>query len=50
MATAIFLLLLIAAFTGILVWVFGRSRKGRFEKDARTPLDDKRSHEPPEKP
>lgn len=47
MATAIFLLLLIAAFTGILVWVFGRSRKGRFEKDARIPLDDKRNHEPP---
>jgi cbb3-type cytochrome oxidase subunit 3 len=47
MATAIFLLLLIAAFTGILVWVFGRSRKGRFEKDARIPRDENKTHEPP---
>ena len=47
MATAIFLLLLIAALTGILVWAFGRSRKARFEKDARIPLDDNSNHEPP---
>ena len=47
MAMAIFLLLLIAAFTGILVWVFGRGRKARLEKNARIALDDKANHEPP---
>ena len=34
------LLILIAAFIGIVVWVFGRKRKERFAKDARIPLDD----------
>jgi cbb3-type cytochrome oxidase subunit 3 len=29
-----------AAFIGIVVWVFGRQRKARFEKDARIPFDD----------
>jgi cbb3-type cytochrome oxidase subunit 3 len=43
MAMTIFMLLLIAAFTGIVLWVFGRSRKARFEKDARIPLDDDKS-------
>jgi len=43
MAMTIFLLLLIATFTGIVVWVFGRGRKARFEKDARIPLDDDKS-------
>jgi cytochrome c oxidase cbb3-type subunit IV len=36
----IYLLILIAAFIGIVIWVFGRKRKARFEKDARIPLDD----------
>lgn len=36
----IYLLLLIAAFVGIVVWVFGRKRKARFEKDAKIPFDD----------
>ena len=40
MAMTMFMLLLIATFTGIVVWVFGRGRKARFEKDARVPLDD----------
>jgi len=31
----IYLLILIAAFVGIVVWAFGRKRKARFEKDAR---------------
>jgi cytochrome c oxidase cbb3-type subunit IV len=39
METTIYLLVLIAAFVGIVVWVFGRKRKARFEKDARIPLD-----------
>jgi cytochrome c oxidase cbb3-type subunit IV len=40
MGATIYLLILIAAFIGIVVWVFGRKRKARFEKDARIPLDD----------
>ncbi|HUL89409.1 MAG TPA: cbb3-type cytochrome c oxidase subunit 3 [Pseudolabrys sp.] len=40
MAMAIFLLLLIAAFAGIVFWVFGRSRRARFAEDARIPLED----------
>ena len=36
----IYLLILIAAFTGIVVWVLGRKRKARFERDARIPFDD----------
>jgi cytochrome c oxidase cbb3-type subunit IV len=31
---------LVAAFIGIVIWVFGRKRKARFEADARIPLDD----------
>jgi cbb3-type cytochrome oxidase subunit 3 len=33
--------ILLAVFAGIVVWVFSRKRKARFEKDARIPLDDK---------
>ena len=40
MGATIYLLILITAFIGIMVWVFGRKRKARFEKDARIPLDD----------
>jgi cytochrome c oxidase cbb3-type subunit IV len=32
--------ILIAAFVGIVGWVFGRKRKARFEKDANTPFED----------
>lgn len=46
MGKSILLLLLIAAFTAIIVWVFGRNRKARFVKDARIPFDEK-SREPP---
>jgi len=43
-AGTIYLLVLVAAFIGIVVWVFGRKRKARFEADARIPLDaDKRN-------
>ena len=34
MATTIYLLILVAAFIGIVIWVFGRKRKARFEADA----------------
>ena len=40
MAATIYLLILVTAFTGIVIWVFGRKRKARFEKDARIPFDD----------
>ena len=40
MAATIYLLILVAAFIGIVIWVFGRKRKARFEKDARIPFDD----------
>lgn len=33
--------ILLAAFVGIVVWVFRRKRKARFEKDAQIPFDDK---------
>lgn len=39
-AGTIYLLILIAAFIGIVIWVFGRKRKARFEANARIPLDD----------
>ena len=41
MDMTIYLLILIAAFVGIVIWVFGRKRKARFEKDARIPFDGK---------
>jgi len=40
MRLGIYLVVLIAAFVGIVVWAFGRKRKARFEKDARIPFDD----------
>ena len=41
----IYLLILIAAFVGIVIWVFGRKRKTRFEKDANIPFDEGHSLE-----
>jgi cytochrome c oxidase cbb3-type subunit 4 len=32
--------LLIAAFAGIVIWVFGRKRKARFEEEARIPFEE----------
>ena len=46
MAGTIYLLILIAAFIGIVIWVFGRKRKARFEANARIPLDDGRDNRP----
>ena len=40
MAATIYLLILVTAFIGIVIWVFSRKRKARFEKDARIPFDD----------
>ena len=40
MAGTIYILILVVAFIGIVIWVFGRKRKARFEANARIPLDD----------
>ena len=40
MAGTIYLLILVAAFLGIVIWVFGRKRKARFEASAQIPLED----------
>ena len=32
--------LIIIAFMGVVIWAFGRKRKGRFEEDARIPFED----------
>ena len=45
MAATIYLLILIAAFIGIVIWAFGRKRKARFEADARIPLDDNKGNQ-----
>jgi cytochrome c oxidase cbb3-type subunit IV len=42
MEATIYLLILIAAFVGIVIWAFGRKRKARFEKDAEIPFEDKK--------
>ena len=39
MAGTIYLLILIVAFLGIVIWVFDRRRKARLEANARIPLD-----------
>ena len=46
MAETIYLLILVAAFIGIAIWVFGRKRKARFEADARIPFDDDKGNRP----
>ena len=40
MDATIYLLILVIAFIGIVIWAFGRRRKARFEADARIPFDD----------
>ena len=42
METTIYLLILIAAFVGVVIWAFGRKRKARFEKDAEIPFEDQK--------
>jgi cytochrome c oxidase cbb3-type subunit 4 len=46
MVETIYLLILVAAFIGIVIWVYGRKRKARFEADARIPLDNDKSNQP----
>jgi cytochrome c oxidase cbb3-type subunit IV len=45
MVATIYLLVLVAAFIGIVIWVFGRRRKARFEAGARIPLDDNKGNQ-----
>ncbi|RDE49863.1 MAG: cbb3-type cytochrome c oxidase subunit 3 [Candidatus Accumulibacter meliphilus] len=40
MDSSVYHWLLIAAFAGIVIWVFGRKRKARFEEDARIPFEE----------
>jgi len=46
MGMAILLLLLIATFTAIVVWVFASKQKARFAKDTRIPLEEDRREQP----
>ena len=41
MEQAIYLVILMVIFIGIVVWAFGRKRKARFEQDAKIPFQDK---------
>jgi cytochrome c oxidase cbb3-type subunit 4 len=45
-AATIYLVILFAAFVGIVIWVFGRKRKARFEADARIPFKDDERNRP----
>ena len=47
MVETIYLLILVAAFIGIVIWVYGRKRTARFEADARIPLDNDKSSRVP---
>jgi len=40
MDLTIYHFILITAFVGVVIWVFGRKRKARFKKDAQIPFDD----------
>jgi len=42
MAGTIYLFILVIAFVSIVVWVFSRRRKARFEAHSRIPLDDEK--------
>ena len=44
MAGTIYLLILVAAFLGVVIWVFDRKRKARFEANARIPLNDENAN------
>ena len=36
----VYMILLVAVFSGVLVWAFGRKRKKRFEEDAKMPFNE----------
>ncbi len=39
-ACAIYTVILLVLFIGVLLWTFGKKRKKRFEKDAEIPFQD----------
>ena len=41
MDQALYLVILVVLFVGIVAWVFARKRKARFERDAKIPFQDK---------
>ena len=41
MDQAIYLVILVVVFVGIVAWVFARKRKARFERDAEIPFQDR---------
>jgi cytochrome c oxidase cbb3-type subunit 4 len=43
MSYSIYLVVLVVAFLGIVLWAFGRKRKARFKKDAAIPFDDRKN-------
>lgn len=42
MTYAIYLVVLVVAFVGIVTWAFGRKRRARFKRDAIIPFDDRK--------
>jgi len=42
MGYGIYLIVLVIAFVGIVIWANGRKRKARFNKDAAIPFDDRK--------
>jgi cytochrome c oxidase cbb3-type subunit IV len=42
MSYAIYLIVLVAAFVGVVTWAYGRKRKARFKKDAQIPFHDRK--------
>jgi len=42
MGYGIYLIVLVIAFVGIMIWAYGRKRKARFNKDAAIPFDDRK--------
>ena len=44
MSYGIYLVVLVVAFIGVVLWAFGRKRKARFKKDAQIPFDDGRKN------
>ena len=41
MSQALYLVILVVLFVGIVAWVFASKRKKRFEQDAKIPFQDK---------
>ena len=44
MSYGIYLIILVVAFLGVVLWAFGQKRKARFKKDAAIPFDDDRKN------